>query len=280
MRKRGSGVRVMIETRGLTKSYSTARALDGVCFTAREGEVVALLGSNGAGKTTLLKCLLGLIHFEGAARVGGVDVSMFGKQVRRMIGYLPQTPGFPSHLTAGEALAYFAALRGLRDEDIDTRLDTLGLIPHAAKRVSALSGGLRQRLGLAVALLGDPSVLLLDEPVANLDPEGRALFTDLIADLKARGRTVLLSTHAFDMLEQVADRALVLSGGSVTYDGSLDGLTRRGERPARLVATLSTEEVGVAYAALLKADVPPGAISVEGGSIEAALERLQGEAVA
>jgi ABC-type multidrug transport system ATPase subunit len=241
---------------------------------------VALLGSNGAGKTTLLKCLLGLIRFQGSARIGGLEVTRFSKQTRGMIGYLPQTPGFPAHLTAGEALAYFASLRGLPDENIDARLDTLGLIPHAAKRISALSGGLRQRLGLAVALLGDPPVLLLDEPVANLDPEGRGLFTDLVADLKARGCTVLLSTHAFDMLEQVAGRALVMAQGTVRYNGSLEGLARHGDRPARLVATLSPDEVGVAYAALLKSDVPPGAIAVEGGSIEAALERLREGAVA
>jgi ABC-type multidrug transport system ATPase subunit len=271
---------VVIEVQDITKQYAGVAALDGVSFTAHEGEVVALVGPNGAGKSTLLKCLLGLVRFEGTALVGGLEVELFGKQVRRVAGYLPQAPQFPPHLTTGETLAYFARLRGLRDEDIDARLDMLGLIPHAGKRVSGLSGGLRQRLGLAVALLGDPPVLLLDEPVASLDPEGRGLFADLLSELTARGRTVLLSTHIFEMLEAIAGRVLVLVDGRLTYDGSVDGLVRRGERSARLVAALTPDEVGVAYAALLKSDVPPAAISVEAGSIAAAVEAIGREVVA
>lgn len=221
----------MIEVHELRKSYGEIPVLDGVSFTVREGEVVALLGANGAGKTTLLKCLLGLVRFRGEARIGGLDVAFWGKQVRRLVGYLPQTPAFPPHLTVADALISYADLRGLRGEDIDARLAHVGLTAHADKRVGALSGGLRQRLGLAISLLGDPPVLLMDEPVANLDPEGRQLFQELVADLRAGGRTVLLATHVVRMLDGLAGRALVLSEGRLAFDGRLDELLGAGVMP-------------------------------------------------
>lgn len=267
----------MIEVQAVTKTYGETSALDGVSFTADKGEVIALLGANGAGKTTLLKCLLGLIRFEGAARIGTLDVSRRGKEARRLIGYLPQVSAFPAHLTAGDALEYYADLRGLRGEPIDARLQQLGLGAHADKRVTALSGGLRQRLGIATALLGDPPVLIFDEPLASLDPEGRQLFCDLIEELKEQGRTVLLSTHVFKLLNLVTTRALVLEAGRVAYDGSLDGLLARGGRERRLVATLTKGEVELAYTALLRADVPPGAITIEGPEISEALASVRGE---
>ncbi len=216
----------MIEVHDLSKRYDQTPVLDGVSFTVHEGEVVALLGPNGAGKTTLLKCLLGLVRFRGQAYIGGLDVAFWGKEVRRLVGYLPQTPAFPPHLTVADALIYYADLRGLRGEDIDARLAQVGLTAHADKRVGALSGGLRQRLGLAVSLLGDPPILLMDEPVANLDPEGRQLFHELVADLRATGRTVLLSTHVVRMLDGLAERALVLSEGRLAFDGRLEELLR------------------------------------------------------
>ncbi len=223
----------MIEAENITKRYGGVRVLDGVSFAAGAGEAVALLGLNGAGKTTLLKCLLGLLRFEGVARLGGMDVAHLGKEARRLAGYLPQAPQFPPHLTAGDALEYYADLRGLRGEDIDARLEEVGLTAHADKRVAALSGGLRQRLGLAVALLGAPAVLLMDEPAANLDPTGRAIFADLTVGLRARGRTLLLSTHVFDSLDQMAERALVLVDGRMAYDGTMDELKAiGGDRPS------------------------------------------------
>jgi Cu-processing system ATP-binding protein len=223
----------VIEVHELSKSYGQTPVLDGVSFTVDDGEVIALLGANGAGKTTLLKCLLGLVRFRGQACIGGLDVAFWGKEVRRLVGYLPQTPAFPPHLTVADALIYYADLRGLRGEDIDARLAQVGLTAHADKRVGALSGGLRQRLGLAVALLGDPPVLLMDEPVANLDPEGRQLFQGLVTDLRAAGRTMLLSTHVVRMLDGLADRALVLSEGRLVYEGRLDTLRQAGVVAAR-----------------------------------------------
>ena len=271
---------MLLEVHNITKRLGGTAVLDNVSFSAGAGEAVALIGPNGAGKTTLLKCLLGLLRFEGTALVDGLDVSSFGKQARAITGYLPQSPRFPPLLTAGEALAYHASLRGLRDEDIDARLDSLGLIPHAAKPVAALSGGLRQRLGLAVAPLGDPPLLLLDEPVASLDPEGREIFAGLISDLTAQGRTVLLSTHVYELLELVVGRAIALVDGRVAYDGPVDGLIQREDAPSRLIATLPLEEARLAHAALLRADVPPAAIRIQTGTIGEALDALRREVVA
>jgi ABC-2 type transport system ATP-binding protein/nitrous oxidase accessory protein len=248
--RQGEGETTVIEVRDLSKRYGRTAVLEGISFTMDEGEVAVLLGANGAGKTTLLKCLLGLVHFQGEARIGGLDVTFWGKEVRRLVGYLPQTPAFPPHLTVADALVYYADLRGLRGEDIDARLAQVGLTAHADKRVGALSGGLRQRLGLAVALLGDPPVLLMDEPVANLDPEGRQLFAGLVARWRAAGRTVLLSTHVVRMLDGLAERALVLSGGRLVYDGRLDALLRSG---VPLPATPEPEQDGDTLEAVLRA---------------------------
>lgn len=259
----------MIEIEGLGKRFGATRVLNDVSFTAGEGEVIALLGPNGAGKTTLLKCMLGLLRYEGAIHIGGLDARSFGKEARRLIGYLPQAPAFPAHLSAGDALEYYADLRGLRGEDIDARIAMVGLTPHIDKRVSELSGGQRQRLGLAVALLGDPPLLLLDEPVANLDPEGRRIFADLMAEMRGQGRTVLLSTHVFDGLERIASRALVLVDGKVAYDGGLEDLATR--RPA------SGDGTPLETVLPLAAPAPLGAA---GRAVAEALETLREEVVA
>ncbi len=259
---------MMIEAFGLSKRYGKHAVLDAVSFSAERGEVLALLGSNGAGKTTLLKCLLGLSRFSGVARIGGHDVQRDGKEARRLTGYLPQTPAFPAYLTAGDALEYYADLRGLRGEDIDARLAQVGLTPYEHKPVSALSGGMRQRLGLAVALLGDPRVLLMDEPVANLDPEGRQLFAELIGGLRADGRTVLMSTHVLQLLEDVADRALVLVEGRVAYDGDMTGLLAQGT-PAPAEETPVLRLTGNTQ--------PP---RLEGNALAAALAAVRGDGVA
>lgn len=265
----------MIEIHGLTKRYGAARVLDRVTFAAGAGEVVALLGPNGAGKTTLLKCLLGLARFEGRALIDGKDIKKLGKESRRLIGYLPQAPAFPSYLTVADALEYFADLRGLRGVDVDAALERVGLTPHMDKKVDALSGGLRQRLALAVALLGDPPILLMDEPVASIDPEGRQVFTRLVGELRDEGRTVIVSTHVLRLLAGVADRALVLVDGRVVYDGALDAVASETELE-RLAATgTPAGHAGAAASAELHVPPQPATRPVAG-----ALRALWGEEVA
>ncbi len=212
----------MITIRDVSKRFGKIAALDGITTEITDGEFALLLGSNGAGKTTLLRCMLGMHRFEGAIAVGGHDVAADGRAARALIGYVPQRPALPPDLTCTEVMDLFARLRGRRGDP--AWLARVGLEASASTPVRALSGGMRQRLALAVALQADPQVLLFDEPAANLDVTARrALHRDL-EDLTGRGRTVILATHlAADPL-RVATRALVLHRGRMIYDGPAAGL--------------------------------------------------------
>ncbi len=213
----------MITIREVSKRFGRLAAIDGINTEVAEGEFALLLGSNGAGKTTLLRCILGMHRFEGTIAVGGHDVATDGRAARALIGYVPQRPALPPDLTCAEVLDLFARLRGLRRGDPGA-LVRVGLEASANTPVRTLSGGMRQRLALAVALQADPAVLLFDEPAANLDVTARrALHRDL-EEVAGRGRTVVLATHlAADPL-RVATRALVLHRGQAIYDGPASGL--------------------------------------------------------
>jgi ABC-type multidrug transport system ATPase subunit len=219
----------MIAIRGLRKRFGGFVALDGISADIAGGAFALVLGSNGAGKTTLLRCILGLSGFSGAVTVGGRDVAAAGRHARSLIGYVPQRPALPGDLTCAEVMDLFARLRGLARGDA-AGLDRVGLDGRAGALVRTLSGGLRQRLALAVALQGDPPVLLFDEPAANLDVTSRrALHRDL-ADLARRGRTVVLATHLAAEPLQAATQALVLHQGRLVYDGPpehLSGVTQQ-----------------------------------------------------
>ncbi len=219
----------MIAIRGLRKRFGAFVALDDISADITAGGFTLLLGSNGAGKTTLLRCVLGLCGFSGVVTVGGKDVAAAGRHARSLIGYVPQRPALPGDLTSVEVLDLFARLRGLARGDA-AGLERVGLEDRAGALVRTLSGGLRQRLALAVALQGDPPVLLFDEPAANLDVTSRrALHRDL-ADLARLGRTVVLATHLAAEPLQAATQALVLHQGRLVYDGPperLNGVTQQ-----------------------------------------------------
>jgi ABC-type multidrug transport system ATPase subunit len=208
----------MIEIRDVSKRFGGSIALDGISTSIGTGEFVMLLGANGAGKTTLLRCILGLLNFEGAITVGGHEIVRHGHLARRLIGYVPQRPALPAEMLCGEAMEFFARLRGMPRGDL-TWLERVGLGDHAAAPTRELSGGMRQRLALALALQADPTVILFDEPAAHLDAQAsRAMHRDL-ADLAARGRTVLLSTHRVADAMRASSRALLLERGRLVYDG-------------------------------------------------------------
>jgi ABC-type multidrug transport system ATPase subunit len=213
----------VISIRGLRKRFGANLALDGISTDIAGGEFTLLLGSNGAGKTTLLRCILGLYRFEGAVTVGGHSVTGDGRAARALMGYVPQRPALPPDLTCAEVIDLFARLRGRRRGD-PAWLARVGLDGSAGDRVDTLSGGMRQRLVLAVALQADPPVLLFDEPAANLDSAARrALHRDL-QELGGRGRTVILATHLVTDPILGASRAVVLHAGRTVYDGPADGL--------------------------------------------------------
>jgi len=198
----------MVRVEGLTCRFGPLKALGGVSLEVHAGESVALWGANGAGKTTLLRCLLGLLPFEGRVEAAGADVPRHGRQARSQIGFVPQEPGFYDDLTVRETLELFARLKR-RAPEPDTAAQ-LALTGHLDKRVKALSGGLKQRLALAVALIGDPPLLLLDEPGANLDAAARDELVERLQGLKERGKTLVFASHRLDEVLALADRVVVL----------------------------------------------------------------------
>lgn len=203
----------MIAVEGLTVRYGPAAVVDGLTFDVGPGGGLALWGTNGAGKTTALQAMLGLLPFAGAVRLGGHDIRRDGRRARALVGYVPQQVAFWDDLGALECLTFLARLRRApigRAADLLARVE---LADHAAKRVGALSGGMKQRLALAAALLGDPPILLLDEPTANLDAAGRRDFLALLADLRAGGTTLVVTTHRLAEVRMLADDVIVLDTG-------------------------------------------------------------------
>jgi nitrous oxidase accessory protein len=202
----------LLSVHHVTKRYKKVTALEEVSFELAPGTALALWGVNGAGKTTLLKAVLGLIDFGGHIEVGGYDVRRQGKLVRRLIGYVPQEFAFYD-LGVLETLHFYARLKKADPARIPNLLERLGLNTHTEKRVSALSGGLRQRLALAAALLDDPPLLMLDEPLANLDARARRDYQALLASLRKEGKTLLFASHRLEEVETLADQVLVLQEG-------------------------------------------------------------------
>lgn len=209
----------MIIAENLTKRYGSALALDRVSFTINQGDSIALWGSNGAGKTTTLQCLLGIQSFEGKLSVNGIDVRKQGKATRAVIGYVPQVAAFYD-MTVTETIRFYARLKKVSKENAQLSLERVQLTPHQHKRVNELSGGMKQRLALAVALLSDPPILLLDEPTANLDVQAQRDFIAMIQNLNKEGKTVVFSSHRLDEVMALANRALVLDHGKLTLECS------------------------------------------------------------
>jgi ABC-type multidrug transport system ATPase subunit len=177
------------------------------------GERVALWGENGAGKTTALRAMLGLVPYSGTITVAGHDAKRDGRRARRELGYVPQQLALYDELTALGYLSFVAGLRKAPKEQPQALLAQVGLAEHATKPVGALSGGMRQRLALAAALLGDPKVLVLDEPSASLDAAARAEFQALLGTLNTPERALVITSHRLEEVAALSDRVLVLSGG-------------------------------------------------------------------
>jgi ABC-type multidrug transport system ATPase subunit/ABC-type transport system involved in multi-copper enzyme maturation permease subunit len=204
----------MIEILGVSKQYGSRAALKEVSLTLESGEVTLLLGANGAGKSTLLRCILGLTSFDGRIRVAGLDPLGDGRSVRALIGYMPQSGGLHTDLTVAETMALFADIRRTPRERCARLLEEAGLAADGDRRVGDLSGGMRQRLGFALALLTDPQILVLDEPSASLDSVSRRWLADRLRDLAADGRCVLVSTHGQELFD-AGDRRVVLEEGRI-----------------------------------------------------------------
>jgi ABC-2 type transport system ATP-binding protein len=222
-------VEPLVQLRGVTKTYYGHAVLSGVSFDIQPGEVFGYIGPNGAGKTTTLKILAGLIQkFEGDVIVGGANVVKERDRAHRMIGFLPQSCGFQNWRTVDSALDVLGALSGVdaptRKKRIPELLERFGLAKARYKKVKELSGGMAQKMGLIQAMLHEPKLLVLDEPLEGLDPPTRNLLKEIIRERQRAGTTVLFSSHILSDVEDVADRIGILHAGKIATSGSIRDL--------------------------------------------------------
>jgi ABC-2 type transport system ATP-binding protein len=221
------------------------RVLHGISFDVREGEIFGFVGPNGAGKTTTLKVLMGLIKAtSGRASILGHDISE--TEFRRHVGFLPENPYFYDHLSAREILEFYARLCGVRRagrrQRIETLLEWVGLTHAADARIRTYSKGMQQRVGIAQALVHDPQVVFLDEPMSGLDPIGRVEIRDLILRLRAEGKTVFMNTHILSDVEMICDRVAIIVEGRIRYEGAIaDFLGTESHQTDVIVAGLPPE---------------------------------------
>ena len=222
-----------VELEGLSKVFMPAwsgapfHALRGVNLSIAEGEIVGLLGPNGSGKTTLLKIVMGLVSPTAG------NCLVFGRpsrhaEVRSLVAYLPDAPEFYPYLTGRELLRFFARLAGLcgrsREERIEEVISLVGMEAASSRRVGGYSRGMKQRIGVAQALIANPRLAILDEPLANLDPEGASDIGDILHGIRARGGTVLVSSHQLDQMEDLCTRVVLLNRGRLVASGAVDEL--------------------------------------------------------
>jgi Cu-processing system ATP-binding protein len=229
-----------VSVNGVMKSYRAVQALRDVTFALVPGRLSALVGHNGAGKTTLIKLMLGLIRADrGTIRVLNDDPAAGEFAARRQLGYLPENVAFNAALTGRETLAFYARLKRITPATAWQLLDRVGLTEAADRRVGTYSKGMRQRLGLAQALLGQPRVLLLDEPTTGLDPALRQTFYEILSELRDDGATVLISSHALNELEDRAEHVLILNRGKLVAQGTLAQLRSISQLPIRISLDLA-----------------------------------------
>lgn len=236
---------VTIAVENLTKQYGQIKAVRQVSFELGAGEIVALVGHNGAGKTTLLKLMLGLVHpGSGSVRVLGEDPAAGEFEARRRLGYLPENVSFNPALTARELISFYARLKQQSVAPALKLLDRVGLGSASSRRVGTYSKGMRQRLGLAQALIGEPQVLLLDEPTSGLDPALRLDFYEIVEARRAAGATVVLSSHALAELGDRAGRIVIMNQGAMVANGSIDELRHMARLPAKIRCRVADGNVG------------------------------------
>ena len=216
-----------IEFRSISKHFGAVRAVDDLTFTVEPGVVTGFLGPNGAGKTTSLRMLLGLVEPSGgSATFGGVAYRDLGDPLGT-VGTALEASSFHPGRTARNHLRVYAAAAGIDAKRIDQVLETTGIADAADRRVGGFSMGMRQRLGLSFALLGDPRVLVLDEPINGLDAEGIRWIRGLLQQLAEEGRTVLVSSHLLSEVQQSVERVVIIARGRIVYEGTLEALASR-----------------------------------------------------
>jgi len=213
--------RTVVAAAGLHNRFGRVEVLKGVDVAIKGGRVTAVLGPNGAGKSTLIKCILGLIRADGGSLTVNGSLVDGDPAYRAELGYMPQVARFPENLTGREVIRLLRDLRGDAVPEDDDLFDAFGLVHELDKPVRTLSGGTRQKLNAAVAFMFRPSILILDEPTAGLDPVASGIFKEKIAQARREGRSILLSSHVLSELDDLVDDVVFLLDGRVEFEGSL-----------------------------------------------------------
>ncbi len=267
-----------IHMEGLTKEFGRLRAVDGLTVDVQTGGVVGLLGPNGAGKSTTIKMLLGLIRpTAGSATVLGKSIERPAAYIEE-VGALIESPAFYPKLSGETNLGTLAALDGQSKNRIDEVLEIVGLRDRRGDRVAEYSSGMKQRLGIAAALLRDPSILILDEPANGLDPAGIVEMRELLRDLGSSGKTVFVSSHLLAEVQAMVDQVVIISNGRLVFDGALTGLLAEAAHEV-VVAPEEAQDLTELAAALSRAGyaatIDDGVVRVAGAAeAPARLNRL------
>lgn len=224
----------MIKLTELTKAYGSLVAVNHLNLDVRPGEIFGFLGPNGAGKTTTIKMIAGLLQpTSGTIQVGGYDIRTEPLRAKAVTGFIPDRPYLYEKLTATEFMLFIARLYGVDEAQrkTDELLRRFGLDDWSGELVENFSHGMKQRLVMASALLHDPRVLVVDEPMVGLDPRGARLVKDIFKNLAAKGATIFLSTHTLEIVEQMCDRVAIINKGTIIAEGSVDDLARAARMP-------------------------------------------------
>ena len=251
-----------IRIRGLIKRYGTTVALGGLDLEVYPGEILGYVGRNGAGKTTTIRIVCGMLDdFEGEVSVCGHDVAADPLAVKRLVGYVPETAALYDELTAMEFLRFVGTLHDLMPADLEVRartlLDCVGLTAEADSRVGTFSKGMRQKVLLSAAMLHDPQVLVLDEPLSGLDAHAVVVVKEVLTQLAKAGRTIFYSSHVLDVVERVCDRIALIDAGTIVASGTFDDLQARarGGSLEHIVTELTSTGENAATAARIVAAV-------------------------
>jgi ABC-2 type transport system ATP-binding protein len=237
---------LLLNVRGLSKSYGERRAVDGVSFQVQAGQTVGLIGPNGAGKSTTVSMICGLLRPDGGSvELDGVAIGAGPSDVKRRIGFVPQDLALYEELSARENLRLFAALYGIKGAQMKARCDQVlalvNLLDRAADKPSTFSGGMKRRLNIAAALMHDPQLLILDEPTVGVDPQSRNAIFDTLEKLKAMGRSLIYTSHYMEEVERLADHIVIIDHGKVLADESPAALYQRLPSQAALRVELAED---------------------------------------
>jgi ABC-type multidrug transport system ATPase subunit len=230
-----------IEVKDLTKSFNHFTAVNNISFTVKKGEIFGFLGPNGAGKTTTIKSMLDLIHPDtGTININGINIQSHGKEAKKYIGYMPEKVAFYDNLTAFQNLCFYAEIKHASKKECISLIEEFGLGDTGKKRVGKFSKGMVQRLGMARAILGNPPILLLDEPSGGLDPRGVVLIRDKILEMKKKGTTIFVSSHILSEIQEICDRVGIINKGILVAEDTVEGLSKKLNLKPQITVTIDS----------------------------------------